>query len=306
MRRICVLIVAALFAAGCGAAEPAAAPVGIPDVPSASVPTAAPLVIDGPGRYDGEVVSDGVLRSFVVHVPASVPTPSPLVLVFHGFTSSPDRVEELSGMTRVADAEGFIVAYPAALGYLPAWTVDDERQGDRDVGFARDLVAAVAGAVDIDADRVYAAGMSNGGGMAGRLACDAADLIAAVGPVAGAHSVTTCDPVRPVPVVAFHGTADRIVPYDGFDLLGLPSVEEWAAGWAARDGCSGVPEVSTVTDDVERRTWTGCAADVVLYTVDGGRHGWPGSDRAIAALDSTTSISASEIIWEFFAAHPRR
>ena len=123
--------------------------------------------------------------------------------------------------------------------------------------------------------------------------------------MAGAHTAVSCDPVRPVPIVAFHGTADRIVPYAGFRPLGLPAVEDWTAEWAERNGCGPAPAPERIAADVERTAWTGCDAAVVLYTVEGGRHGWPGSERALAVLDSTDSIDASEIIWEFFEAHPR-
>lgn len=259
---------------------------------------AEPLEIDGPGTYEGEIVSGERLRRFVLHVPEGVAVPAPLVMVFHGFTSNPDRVAELSGMSEVADREGFVVVYPAALGLLPAWTVDVAGPENRDVAFARDLVDAVAGLIPIG--DVYAAGMSNGGGMAGRLACDAADLVAGAAPVAAAHTSETCSPSRPVPVMAFHGTDDLIVPYRGFAPFDLPPIEEWAAEWARRNGCRPEAVIEEVADDVELRSWPGCSADVVLYTVDGGRHGWPGSDRAFSVLDSTTSIAASEIMWEFF------
>jgi polyhydroxybutyrate depolymerase len=269
------------------------------------VPSAAPLVIDGPGAYTGEVVSGGRLRRFRLHVPESLQAPAPLVLVFHGFTRTPEDVEELSGMTPIAEREGFVVAYPAALGFLPAWEVDEATRGGADVQFVRDLVAAVSAAIDVDPDRVFATGMSNGGGMAGRLGCDAPDLVAAVAPVAAAHTVDGCDPDRPVPVVAFHGTADLIVPYRGFDVLGVPPIERWAAEWAERNGCEQDPLVERITSDVERRTWVDCDADVVLHTVYGGGHGWPGSERAARQGDSATSIDASDLIWEFFVRHPR-
>jgi len=262
------------------------------------------LVVDGPGSYDAEVLSGGVIRRFTLDVPEGIPSPAPLVMVFHGFTSNPDRVAELSGMSAVADREGFIVAYPAARGIPSAWRADTGRQGDADVAFVRDMVAVIGAALPVDATRVYAAGMSNGGGMAVRLGCEAADLVAAVAPVAGAMLVPVCDPSRPVPLIAFHGTDDRVVPYEGLGLLNLPDVEDLLSTWAAGNGCGPEPEAERVAEDVVRHTWGGCDADVVLYTVEGGRHGWPGSERAIRELDSTRSIDASSLIWEFFAAHP--
>jgi polyhydroxybutyrate depolymerase len=265
---------------------------------------ADPLVLDGPGTYDGEVLSGGGIRRFTLYVPEEIASPAPLVLVFHGFTSNPDRVADLSGMSAVADREGFAVAYPAARGIPSAWRADTGRQGDTDVVFVRDLVEVIGEAIPIDDARVYAAGMSNGGGMAVRLGCEAADLVAAVAPVAGAMVVPVCDPVRPVPMIAFHGTEDRVVPYEGLGLLNLPDVEDLLAGWAVGNGCGPDPDAERVAGDVVRSTWGGCDAEVVLYTVEGGRHGWPGSERAIRELDSTRSIDASALIWEFFADHP--
>jgi len=206
-------------------------------------------------------------------------------------------------MTAIADREGFVVVYPAALGALPAWTVNDELQGDRDLVFVRELIGVLEASLDIDPDRVYAAGMSNGGGMTARLACEAGDLIAAAAPVAGAYNLTRCEPVNPVPIIAFHGTEDRIVPYDGVPVLGFPAIEQWAGEWAQRGRCGAPVRTITVAEDVERRVWPGCEADVELYTVFGGRHGWPGSDRALAEMDSTESINASELIWRFFDRH---
>ncbi len=304
VRRLLPFLALGLLIGACAAGQSTSPTTTTPPA-TVAPPVAAPLVVERPGRYEAQVISDGRLRTAVVHVPASVRWPAPLVLVFHGFTSSPARVEELSGMTAVADREGFVVAYPEALGFLPAWTVDDELQGDGDVRFVRDLVAVLTEAVEIDPDRVFAAGMSNGGGMSARLACDAADLVAAVGPVAGAYSIGTCEPGRAVPIIAFHGTGDRIVPYDGSRFLDLPSIEAWAGDWARRNGCGSPPTASDAAVDVEMRVWPDCEVDVVLYTVDDGRHGWPGSDRAMSVLDSTTSISASQIMWEFFVEHPR-
>lgn len=265
---------------------------------------AAPLVVDGPGRYVAEVSSGGVVRRFLVMIPVSAPDPAPLVLVFHGFTGSPEEIEAVSGMSAAAEANGFVVAYPAGTGFPRRWLVSP-RQGSQDVEFVRDLVAAIAGAVSIDPARVFAAGFSNGGGMAARLACDAADLVAAVGPVAAAYPGGACEPSRPVPFAAFHGTADPIVPYAGAGEL-LPAVEEVTAAWAARNGCELDRAVEEVTSEVIRFAWGGCTAgaDVVLYQVVQGRHGWPGSGSTGIWDATTVSIDAAALLWEFFAAHP--
>jgi polyhydroxybutyrate depolymerase len=294
-------LAAAVALGACGdAAEPATTTAG----PVPTLPVAAPLVVEGPGRYDGEVVSGGLLRGFVLVVPEAVPTPAPLVIVFHGFMGNPGELEESTGMSAVAAEHGFLVVYPEGSGVPRSWRSHPGR-GDLDVAFTRDLVTLLGSAMYLDAGRVYAAGMSNGGGMAARLACDASDLVAAVGGVAGAYQAGPCSPARPVPVIAFHGTDDRIVPYEGWGAL-LPAVEDWAAGWAEHNGCRPGPMAETVAADVTRSVWEDCdaSADVVLYTVAGGRHGWPGSDRGGGLTASTDSVDASVLLWEFFSAHP--
>jgi polyhydroxybutyrate depolymerase len=273
-------------------------------VPASATPAAVPLVVEGPGRYGGEVRSGGVLRRFVLVVPESAPDPAPLVIVFHGFMGSSSEVEQLTGMTELAEEEGFLVVYPEGSGLPRSWR-SDPRRGDSDVVFVRDLVGLLTEAVGIDDTRIFATGMSNGGGMAARLACDASDVIAAVGTVAAAYPTGECSPDRPVPVIAFHGTSDPIVPYQGWGLL-LPGVEAWAAGWAERDGCRTGPVDEAVAPDVTRVSWGDCGAtaEVILYKVAGGRHGWPGSGRHTYWGGSTDSVDASALLWEFFAAHP--
>lgn len=300
-RRLTLLAAAVLTAAltGCGEAQEPATPTTVPG-PLA----AAPLVVDGPGRYQGELVSGGLLRRFVLVVPAIASRPAPLVIVLHGFMGYPAEVERDTGMSEIAEREGFLVVYPEGHGRPRSWR-SDPRRGDLDVDFVRELVALLDEAVGLDPARVYAAGMSNGGGMAARLACDASDLVAAIGPVAGAYFFGECEPERPVPVVAFHGDADPIVPYGGMGRI-LPAAEEWAGDWAARDGCDAVPAMTAVASDVTALRWIGCeaGAEVVLYRVSGGRHGWPGSARSGDWLGTTASVEASEVIWDFFAAHP--
>lgn len=240
-------------------------------------------------------------REYRLFVPADVADPAPLVLLFHGFAGSPAEVRDLSGFDDVARSGRFAVAYPRAAGLIPAWRTDPFL-ADPDVTFARDVVGDVAAVIPVDPDRVYAAGMSNGGGMAGRLACDAADVFAAVGMVAAAHAPGSCNPARPVPIVAFHGDADLIVPLEGREPL-LLAPGTWLDNRADGYSCGEVTSIE-VADDVTRYQAAGCAADIAFYVVAGGRHGWPGSDRATSGGGSTTSIDASVVMWEFFASHP--
>lgn len=285
MRRIAVLLAAtSVIVSACGAGV-------LPRSPEAG---SGGLSLDEPGRHQIEVQSAGMRRSAVVYVPEAPSEPAPLVIVFHGFTGNPDGVARLTAMHEVGEREGFITVYPAARGLIPAWRADRGGSDDADVVFVRDLVASLAAVLPVDGDRVYVTGMSNGGGMVDRLACEADDVIAAAAPVAGAYSGGDCHPARPVPIVAFHGTGDWIVPFYGFPGL-LSSVPSWTAAWAERNGCRGPAAPRSVAAGVAEYSWEDCGAGVVLYVIDGGGHEWPGGGDGSAA-----ALSASEIIWDFF------
>jgi len=208
-------------------------------------------------------------------------------------------------MTAKADRAGFIVAYPEGLGDPQSWKFGNRAEGQADVAFIRDLIQQLQSQYRIDAQRIYVTGISNGAEMSYRLACDLGDVIAAFAPVAGGYpAFDDCPATRPVPVIAFHGTDDQLLPYAGKPPLLLP-VHDWVAGWAARNGCANPPAVIMQQGDVTGKHWGGCraGADVVLYTIIGKGHSWPGS--AMPARITTRDIDATDLIWEFFAAHPK-
>ena len=247
----------------------------------------------------------GQTRSFRLHVPEGLPGGEayPLVLDFHGLTAGPESQNDLSGMSDKADVEGFIVATPRASGIGSSWGVLPGRpETEADIAFALAIVADVADRVPVDASRVYATGFSNGGGLANRLACDEAGTFAAIGSVSGAYpSYDECDNSEPVPAIAFHGSDDFVVPFGGLGDF-FPAITDWAAAWAARNGCTEDPQQERVTEDVIHVWWEGCpaGADVELYAIEGGAHGWPGSTAAPVLLNSTSTISATDLIWDFF------
>lgn len=282
--------------------------------------------------------SGGMTRSYRLYVPSGYDPsqPTPLVLSLHGFAANPGEQERDTGWDEVAERENFIVVYPSGTGSPARWNAGQreiagmrQRSGGLfqqflggffetvpvdDVGFIRDLVAALSDQLCIDAARVYVNGMSNGGGMTNRLACEAADVFAAAGMVAGAYTdFGVCDPARPISVIAFHGVKDPIVPYDGNREIVFPAVETWVADWAARDQCDAAPEtIAGTVGAVTGTRYTGCAADaeVDFYSIADGGHTWPGGDMGrlplIETLLGKTSydINASETMWAFFAAHP--
>jgi polyhydroxybutyrate depolymerase len=283
-------------------------PVTVPQ-PNTLGPTTAPSTITTtttvPIRrgIDESIVIEfgGGERRYHLFVPGGFPdVASPLVVDLHGALGTPDMQDALSGMRAKAVEEGFVVVQPA--GLLRSW--DIITGGDGDVAFVMAVIADAQARTAVDADRIYATGMSNGGGMAERLACSAGDTFAAFAPVAGWHvPAVECNGDQ-VPLLAFHGTADLVVPYDGTGPLFVP-VEEWVAEWAVRNGCDPTPVEERLTDDVTTLIWAGCSADTQLVTIEGGGHGWPGSEVSILALSSTDTIDATDMIWDFFVAHPR-
>ena len=183
----------------------------------------------------------------------------------------------------------------------------------QDVSFISDLINEIEAAYNIDERRIYANGLSNGGGMSYLLACALPERIAAIGSVAGAYLLPqeTCNPERPVPVIAFHGTADEIVPYGGgpseaFDIT-FPVVPEWVESWAAHNRCEERMEIPA-TGKVSGIRYTECRqnADVVFYTIEGGGHSWPGGEPLPELIvgPTTDDIKATETMWRFFEEHP--
>lgn len=271
-------------------------------------------------RGNGSIVSSGQAREYLLHVPDRYDpaTPTPLVVSLHGGALWGAAQRDISRWNEVADREGLIVVYPTGtdVGGVRGWHVGEDPGLATDVRFIADLIDTLQAAYHIDPARVYADGLSNGGGMAFVLSCTLAHRIAAVGMVAAALTVPWewCPDRRPVPLIAFHGTADRIVPYEGGSTWvspgTFPNVPAWAARWARRNRCAPTPADSAVAPDVTRRAYTACADDaaVMLYTVVEGGHTWPGGGPVPEwfAGPTSTSVDATERIWAFFREHPLR
>ena len=254
---------------------------------------------------------NGTTREFVTHIPPAYQSgvPLPLVLDLHGRGGSIFQQGEISQMNAKADQQGFIVVSPQALGEPATWWPAPGPKGQEDLEFFQALIATLESQHSIDPTRIYVTGFSNGGAMANRLACAMSEKIAAIAPVAGAHpQMETCEPTLPVAVLVIHGTDDHIIPYQG-DGDYLPSVPAWTAAWAQRDQCNPTPEAEQSRQSVNVETWTDCAggASVVLYTIAGGGHLWPGAGFGPGPyLDGPApDVYATDIIWEFFAAHPK-
>ncbi len=265
------------------------------------------------------IMSSGERREYNLHIPRSYDRtkPTPLVISLHGAGMWGAAQEATSGWDRVADRHGFIVVYPTGVsGDGPRiWREQEEGDGlAKDVQFIADLIDSLSASYQIDRRRVYANGLSNGGGMSFALSCLLADRIASVGMVGAAQLLpfSWCKSTRPVPMIDFHGTADLQIPYHGGSTwiapVRFPDVPTWTAQWAARNRCAPAPKDSAVARDVARREYTHCAdgADVVLYTIQGGGHTWPGGGYLPEWFvgRTTQSIDASSVMWAFFREHP--
>jgi polyhydroxybutyrate depolymerase len=249
-------------------------------------------------RYN--IYAGGEVRTYCLHLPAGYHPgrPAPLVVNLHGIGANAAEQARLSGMSRKADAAGFVVAYPEALNAPATWNIELCATGPDDLAFLDDLLGHLCARFSIDPARIYATGFSNGAGMTALLGCQRAELFAAIGPVAGAYPPWGgCRPTCPAPMVAFHGTADRVVPYHGLGRA-LPSIRRWAAAWAVRSGCDPLPICIDHPPNVTEETWHGPdGAAVTLYTIHGGGHEWP---RPAAG----GKINTTDLIWEFFQNHP--
>jgi polyhydroxybutyrate depolymerase len=276
------------------------------------------------GPVTRTLVHEDAQRSYILHIPASVDQtqPAALVVALHGGTGNAQIMIDSSEFNQVADDNGFIVAYPNGAGQLDdkllTWNGGTccgyaQRNNVDDTGFIRAMVADIQTIAAVDPKRIYAAGMSNGAIMSYRLACEAADLFAAIAPVAGTLNFSPCNPAETVSVIGFHGTADQHIPYQGgfgpesLVEVDFASVQDSVNFWVSFNGCN--PQAQKdVVDEIEHETWSGCrdGSAVELYTIVDGGHAWPGGNPGWAGGDPPTQVlSASQAIWEFFAAHPK-
>jgi len=247
----------------------------------------------------------GLARTYRVHVPKhyDASEPAPLLVALHGGGMERMADDGLDSLVRESEAHGFIAVFPdayapAAKGKKASWNAgnccgDAREQKVDDVGFIQQVVANVFRQVSIDRARIYAAGMSDGGMMAYRLACDSPGLFKGVASVGGADNTVACTPDQPISVVHFHAANDPHVPFK--------SAPETTAKWAALNGCSAKPRRILEKDGAycEAHSYCRGQAEVQLCVTDTGGHSWPGAKARPGATAPSQAIAASRMMWEF-------
>jgi polyhydroxybutyrate depolymerase len=337
-----------LLLVGCSssAKTPAAPAASASSTPSASASSAASpatvasrasagcrsTTIAPAGQSTIRLSAGGGKGSYIRHLPPAYDgkKPLPLVIDLHGYSEAASIHTAISGLGAYGDTHHFITVTPQTDGPVPHWSTT---LNGSDVAFIGGLMDTAEQTLCVDQSRIFVTGYSNGAFMTSAVACKYANRIAAVAPVAGIQEIAGCTFSRPVPVVAFHGTTDPFVPYDGsvgksalnlpaadgsgktLGQLGAntlkrgPSIPEATAAWAKRNGCGPTATNRSVATDVTLISYP-CptSAEVELYRVTNGGHAWPGSkvDKSLESVVGhvTLSISANDIMWAFFQQHP--
>jgi polyhydroxybutyrate depolymerase len=303
MKLLLLALVAVLALTGCSA-QPAS------QAPRSSV-AAMPV-----GSSEQTLTVGGIQRDYRIFVPTPVPANSPLVIMLHGGFGTAQQAEDSYGWDAEAASAHFVVAYPD--GLHRAWNVGGGCCGEPgtdnvdDVAFISAVVASIESRMSIDHARVFATGISNGGMMAYRLACDTS-IFAAIGPDS-ATLLGDCPNPHPVSVIHIHGLADQKVRFsggagDGYATIDGPPVESVIARFERADGCASA--AATTAGVVTTSIASGCADGraVELITIAGAGHQWPGSaasplrEKLLGADPPSTALDATSTIWAFFAAH---
>ena len=303
-----VALAAAVAFVGCSASSsyskalsstttsPATVPVAPGTLRSPGCSTAPPR----PGTTRLTLTVAGRHRTALVTVPAAPHgAAAPLVLLFHGYGSSGQRISDLTHLPQRAAAQGMVAVAPD--GTRRTWGVTDPP-------FVDALLRHVEQTQCIDLHRVFLTGFSAGAAFSISYGCAHQDRIAALAPVA-VDLLLGCS--RPTSILVFHGTADPLVAYaaggEGQSLPGakLPGTLSDMRSWAHLGGCDPTPTTRHLASQVTRLSWTGCTGttEVVLYRINGGGHTWPGADPQRAFGLTTRQVSATDRILAFFARH---
>lgn len=274
-----------------------------------------PLLVFSQQTINGTMTHDGKQRSYILYVPANYTgeSPVPLVFNFHGYTSNANDQMWYGDFRAIADTAGFLIVHPQGTLFngsthwnVGGWTVGSSTD---DVGFTAAMIDTFAVEYNVDLNRVYATGMSNGGYMSFLLACQLSDKIAAIASVTGSMTPETfnsCNPQHPMPILQIHGSIDGVVPYNG--AAWTEPIEEVMEYWVNYNHCQTTPLVNTLANinildasTVTHYVYTGGdhSARAEHYRVAGGAHTWPGT--IFLGPGTNQDFNASLKIWQFFS-----
>ncbi|WP_291091290.1 PHB depolymerase family esterase [Hydrogenophaga sp.] len=296
---------------------------GFPLTGASQGAASVPESITRAGEHRFTLQHGGLSREYLVHVPARyrAGTPMPLVLSFHGGGGNMDiqANDRTYGLISHAEKAGYVAVFPNGFsrlrsGKLATWNAGlccgqaRERNVD-DVGFVRAVVADVRHRLNIDPDRVFAQGMSNGGMLSYRLACEMADIFTAIAAVAGTDGSPACAPSRPVSVLHIHALDDDRVLFNGGSgrasatHVNFVSVPETVAKWARLNGCEAAPRRVLEVPGAYCETRAPCrgGSEVRLCVTETGGHAWPGGRKVLGGQQGSTAIVANDVIWDFFS-----
>jgi polyhydroxybutyrate depolymerase len=287
-----------------------------------ATPLPADAKIERPGDYRFSIEFGGMTRQYRIHVPAgySSSRPTPMVLAFHGGGGNMDLQadDRYYGLESKSDRAGFIAVFPNGYsplrsGKLATWNAGNCCAGARDrnvddVGFVRRIVQNLRAQLNVDPNRIFATGMSNGAMFAYRLACEMSDTIKAIASVAGSDGTRTCTPSRPVSILEIHAKDDERVLFEGgaghpsprtADYVSVPAT---IAKWVRRDGCAPVPKRVLEVPGAYCDAYAPCRddAEVELCVTASGGHSWPGGRKVRTGAPGSTAISADDVMWDFF------
>ncbi|RYG32257.1 hypothetical protein EON81_21050 [bacterium] len=285
--------------------------------------TQAPVSTSGlpsiaPGRYERTIMSGGLSRKFILHVPKAYDgsKPVPMVVVLHGWGGSGASMEGYSGMADEAEKRGYVSVFPDGLGKTPGWNagfIDLSFQKKDDIGFVGELMTEVEKQVGIDSKRIYVCGHSNGAFLTNAVGAKYGDKLAAIGAVAGTIGLPKAAGVNNIPtppsklsVIAIHGRLDPVVGYGGTGavqamLQGVGALDA-ATWWAEKLGA--IDPKTTDADGVETKIWRNLEGyDVELVSLATAKHDWPGS---LSRSTTPDSKRAEKILMDFFDAHVKK